>query len=190
MGFLPDVKQIGVALKGRKLNIKQLDKRKEVVATAKTFRDTIQLQKGAYKDVAFNPDNQEGVIYITGGARVALLVMYGLYMRAPSLLDIDKSIDWVLDRTPDILAAREWDLGAGKKNTRRVGEVSQDAYQLAVMYFGASMKCANRKYQEAQQASRRAAGYRSVSRNFGKGGSLTQEQRTALGRAWEAVAMA
>ena len=195
MGFLPDNKQASVALRGMKINRRGFQRRKETVAKAKTFVDTFVLKASdgsdLYKDVAYLPNERPGVGYITGGARVAISLMYGLYMRAPNG-SIVETIDWVLEQTPEVLAGKtDWDLGRAKEG-RRVGEVTQAAYQLAVQYFEYSLLYANRQWRAEYRAKRREAqrsqrarGYRTAARvtranGPGMGNALNGNQRDEL----------
>lgn len=172
MGFLPKAGQAGEVLKALEINQRASRRRGEVVVIAKTFVDAFKLQGDVYKNVAYSRVDQAGVGPITGGTRVALDVMYGLYMRAPDG-SITQCIDWVLDQTPEILAAKgDWDLGSAKDG-RRVGEISPTAYQLAETYFMESMRHGNREQREAYRAQQRAGGYRRVS-------ALTKSQREQL----------
>lgn len=194
-GFLPESRQEAAVLGGLPLNRKEMTRRKAIVAAAKTFVDTFVLKASdgsdLYKDVAYLPNGRPGVGFITGGTRVAISLMYGLYMRAPNG-SIVESIDWVLEQAPELLAGKtDWDLGRAKEG-RRVGEVTQAAYQLAVQYFEYSLLHANRQRRAEYEAKRREAqkghrahGYRTAARMTrangpGMGNALNGHQRDEL----------
>lgn len=144
MDFLPKGGQAGKVLEAFEVNEGASRRRERVVAVAKKFIDVFTLQKGdAYKNVAYSRVDQAGIGMITGGTRVTLEVMYGLYMCAPDG-DITECTAWVLEQAPEVLAAKgDWDLGKAKEG-RRVGEISPMAYQLAEAYFIESMRYGNR----------------------------------------------
>lgn len=159
-----------------------------LVAQAKKFVDTIQFEKDGkthYTNRAFHPEQGSGVAYITGGARIALDLMYSLFVAAP-VDSLEEAIAWALNEAP-MHAVHEYDLGEDRKtHERRTGLIGQAAYQMALKYFEAGMgqQLAERKARIAAKRQQglegeRAKGFRKTTSQT-IGSLLSPEQREAM----------
>lgn len=159
-----------------------------LVAQAKKFVDTIQFEKDGkthYVNRAFHPEQGSGVAYVTGGARIALDLMYSLFVAAPAD-SVKEAIAWALNEAP-MHAVHEYDLGEDRKTgNRRVGLIGQAAYQMALEYFEAGMELELNEFEKrlaAKRDERHKAGRENAFRNVTSqsiGSLLTDEQKKAM----------
>lgn len=184
--FLPKTGQVGEMLEdaGISNHPKYGRSRNAIVAQAKRHVSTVQFEKNGKTRTdkrAFRPDKGSGAQYITGGARIALELMYALFAAAP-VDSIKEAMAWALDQAP-LYAVREYDLGVDRKTRdRRVGEITQAAYQLALEYFEASMAAELAMREERIAAKRRKMrvnGFRGVTSQT-IGSLLTDKQRAEV----------
>lgn len=185
--FLPKTGQVGEMLEdaGISNHPKYGRSRAAIVAQAKRHVSTVQFQRDGKTCTArraFRPDKGSGAQYITGGARVALELMYALFVAAP-VDSLKEAVAWALEEAP-LYAAYEYDLGLDRTTTggRRVGEISQAAYQLALEYFEASMAAELAMREERIAAKRRKMrvnGFRGVTSQT-IGSLLADKQRAEV----------
>lgn len=185
--FLPQAGQVGEILEDAGImsgHPKYWRSRAAIVAQAKRHIDAVQFEKDGKTCTAkraYRPEKGSGAQYITGGARIALDLMYSLFIAAP-VDSLKEAIAWALEEAP-LYAAYEYDLGIDRKTGgRRVGEISQSAYTMALEYFEASMEVELAKREEriaAKRRSERVGGFRGATSQT-IGSLLSNEQKVKM----------
>lgn len=154
--------------------------RRKLVRKAKGFVDSVQNKDGNWVNVAYRPEKDSGVGYLTGGARIVAETLYELYLCSP-VDSIHGAIRWALVKSPGLLAHDDFDLGLHR------GAISQNAYALGAEYFEASMSYALDERQKAaqqrkrdQRQAQRAEGFRRVDSRGTVGEAIGPNQVVAL----------